>query len=81
MSILKYQRRPTEIEAVRYDGTNAAEIIAWGASRIWKHREHLHIDGIHGVVYAEPGDWVLRTGEEDFYPCPDPAFRELYEVY
>lgn len=40
---------------------------------------HLAIDVVGGVASAEPGDWIIRGVEGEFYPCPRTVFEATYE--
>lgn len=34
----------------------------------------------HGVVRAEPGDWILRQVDGEIYPCKDSVFQATYTL-
>lgn len=41
--------------------------------------EHLLIDTLEGTMRADPGDWIVKGVQGEFYPVKDPIFRETYE--
>jgi hypothetical protein len=82
MPALTYHHVPTEIQALQWTGSNAAELRQWcpvfvanGASThasIWVEANHVRIE-------IEPGSWILRD-ELGFHPCRDVVFRRSYAV-
>ena len=86
----KYRKRPVLIEAVRYDPTRrympevlgelremGAEIDAFTDGL---DRPFVVIHTLEGNMVCEPGDWIIRGVEGEFYPCKDSIFRKTYEV-
>jgi hypothetical protein len=33
-----------------------------------------------GVMYAMPGDWIIKGTAGEFYPCKPEIFNEIYET-
>lgn len=78
----KFVRKVSVVEAVRWRGDNAEEVRALVPShRIGAIYENtpLAIFTPHGTAHADVGDWVIKRAENDFYPCSNEAFVELYE--
>ncbi|MFE6903801.1 hypothetical protein ACFVFJ_44470 [Streptomyces sp. NPDC057717] len=86
----RYRKRPVEIEAVHYDGTNRDEIAAF-MGRLAQVEEKklpgpgrgLH-DGIvihtlEGDMTASTGDWIIKGVQGEFYPCKPDIFAATYE--
>ncbi len=86
----RYRKKPVEVDAVHYDGTNRDEVAAF-MGRTGKVEETklpgpgrgLH-DGIvihtlEGDVTASPGDWVIRGVQGEYYPCKPSVFAATYE--
>lgn len=88
---MKFRRKPTEIEAVRYDGTNATAIADWlnaaseGEARFRVYDLCLfeglclriwRLDEVFGAV---PGDWVARDERGDLFVSPPDEFAATYE--
>ncbi|MFK4801640.1 hypothetical protein ACI3K5_23535 [Streptomyces sp. MPA0124] len=87
----RYRKKPVEIEAVRYDGTNRNEVAAF-MGRLGKVEERklpgpgrgMH-DGIvihtlEGDMTASVGDWIIRGVQGEFYPCKPDIFAATYEA-
>ncbi len=70
----KYRKKPVEIEAIQFTGSNVQEIWdAFGTAGIYgpteKNPDHLILTTVHGdEAPARAGDWVIRTGS----PAPLP---------
>lgn len=39
----------------------------------------LDIETLEGTMRADPGDWIIRGVQGEFYPIKDSIFRETYE--
>ena len=89
---MKYRKKPVAIEAIRYDGTNAAAIQSWAhrglppeASAIVIPNGYgithapLSIRTLEGMMTANPGDWIIRGVKGEFYPCKPDIFEATYE--
>lgn len=85
MSIKLYRKRPVVIEAMLYDGTNAAAISAWASdadiiegkgSRLGQ----LFVSTLEGTMTAGVGDWIIRGVAGEFYPCKPDIFEATYEA-
>ena|SRR5688500_17787161 len=82
----KYRGKPVIIEAMQLT-RNVAErkaIMAWvGEGNLETEKEwdpiNLHIKTQNGVTVAEPGDWIVKGTQGDFYPCKNATFQEKYE--
>jgi hypothetical protein len=82
-----YRKKPVEIQAVQFDGTNVTEIWdAFGADGIYgpteKNPGHLILTTIHGdEAPCRPGDWVIPEPQPGrFYPCKPDIFEATYEA-
>jgi hypothetical protein len=40
---------------------------------------HIAIHTLEGVMCAEPGDWIVRGVQGEFYPVRNDIFEETYE--
>lgn len=87
----RYRKKPVEIEAVHYDGTNRDEAAAF-MGRTGKVEQTklpgpgrgLH-DGIvirtlEGDMTASVGDWIIRGVQGELYPCKPDIFAATYEA-
>ncbi|AOE44990.1 hypothetical protein SEA_TWISTER6_81 [Gordonia phage Twister6] len=78
----RYRKKPVEIEAIEYLGTNDPSVAEWcGGTLIalgqgfWK----IEISTLEGPVTASPGDWIIRGVKGEFYPCKPDIFAETYD--
>lgn len=39
----------------------------------------LSIQTLEGVMYAAPGDWIIKGVQGEFYPCKPDIFEATYE--
>lgn len=91
---MRYRKRPVQIEAIQYDGTNADEIIEWSGARwidvVTDERDPddpnnflrepaLVIGTLEGDMHVSAGDFVIRGVQNEYYPCKESIFRETYE--
>jgi hypothetical protein len=68
---VKCYRMPSgsDVEAVQYDGSNAAEIVRWAHAH--RHKDHpkslhverdaLRIETPNGLVDVNEGDWIVKA--------------------
>ena len=87
----KYRKKPVEVEAVQWTGTNKEEIDNFvGDSAMWLHdlvyRPHdyeegyiLNIQTLEGTMRAKVGDYIIKGVNGEFYPCKPDIFEKTYE--
>lgn len=99
MSGRMFTKRPVEVEAVLWDGTNVDDVLVFIYSDTrWKEGLDdggdvhgpgightvplgtLDIPTLEGVMTAQPGDWIIRGGAGEIYPCKPGIFRSAYET-
>ncbi|RIS87420.1 hypothetical protein [Mycobacteroides abscessus] len=82
----RFRKRPVEVEAVQWDGTNDAEIRAWGAD-FWPIEPEDRTDdpdrtgqlGTYSSWVGVPdGTWIVKD-DKGFHPCEPDVFAETYE--
>lgn len=83
----RYVKKPIKIEAVRWTGDNHDEVHdlvgdAWGHTVIAKEPPgtDLVIETLEGVMTAQPGDWIIKGVEGEFYPCKPSIFDATYTL-
>ena len=82
----QYCKKPVVIEAIQFDGTNGADIMAAVklSGRNCTMQEHgtpaLVISTLEGVMQANVGDYVIKGVQGKFYPCKPDIFAQTYEV-
>ena len=81
-----FRKKPVVIEAMMWPklwvgADAAAEILAWGDGSIELAKSGVHaaIHTAKGVMIASPGDWIIRGGKGEFYPCKPDIFNATYE--
>ena len=79
-----YRKKPVEVEAVQWDGTNGEAIKEWGAG--FRKIEYaltppvLRIYTLEGTMEASLGDWVIKGIQGELYPCKPDIFKATYEL-
>ncbi|HRM29190.1 MAG TPA: hypothetical protein PLH48_01475 [Acinetobacter johnsonii] len=86
----KYVKNPIEITAIQYqwDDVNismdeAQDKIAdfvGGSLEASLGEESIYLNGVHGQVEANRGDWIIMQNDTDFYPCSDEVFQQNYKA-
>jgi len=84
----KFRKLPVTIEAVRYDGTNLAEIEAFIGQRAQRapgvepsaNPGAFLIATLEGGHIASLGDWIIRGVANEAYSCKDVIFRQTYQA-
>lgn len=87
---MRYRKKPVEIEAMQYDGTEAGmvDVCLWaknsgptgaGAYEYKDGAMHLRIHTLEGVMLAAPGDWIIKGIKGEFYPCKPDIFAASYD--
>lgn len=77
----RFRKKPVEIEAVQWTGSNADEVfgfcngkISWGAII-----GTLDIRTLEGIMTANENDWIIKGIHGEFYPCKPDIFEKTYE--
>lgn len=82
----KYRKRPVVIEAVQWNGTNTliTETFMKGSGATIDFSQSkigiIQIPTLEGVMSAQPGDWIIKGVNGEFYPCKPDIFIKTYEV-
>lgn len=78
----KYRKKPGEIEAVRWTGSNISEVKRFMNNAIMAFNEQnlkISIKTLEGVITASPYDYIIKGVKGEFYPCKPDIFEETYE--
>lgn len=84
-----FRKKPVVIEAMMFDGssTSAGQIQHWmdtGEVAISQVStcdiRNFEIKTLEGVMTANPGDWVIKGVQGEFYPCKPEIFAATYEA-
>ena len=86
MSIVKFRKKPVEIEAIKYQtkfGNN--RVMNWLAQQGADVTGWLFFDGEitiptpEGKMKAVDGDWIIKGIKGEFYPCKPDIFDATYD--
>lgn len=91
MTVQRFRKKPVEVEAIKWDGTNWNEIcnfipvphVAKGDEETLKRepsRMPILIETLEGTMRAELGDWIIKGIQGEFYPCKPDIFEQTYEL-
>ena len=81
--VMKFRKKPVVIEAIQFNGSNLDEILQWGDANdtcMSGTRYGVTIGTLEGNMTASIGDWVIKGGKGEFYPCKPDIFAATYEV-
>lgn len=88
----KFRKKPVEIEAVRFEEVDKGDVlfdaIVWPAwlnagfdsGSVTSSEHGLYIETLEGVMFANPGDWIIRGVSGELYPCKPDIFELSYEA-
>jgi hypothetical protein len=77
----RFRKRPVEVEAMRYDGSNFEALAEWSAGAVdYRHITGVCVRTLEGPIWARPGDWIIRGVAGEFYPCKPDIFAATYEL-
>ena len=80
----RYRKKPVEIEAIRYTGTDKNRINIYkfmGVESFYIDKdEHLVIETLEGNMRADIGDYIIQGIHGEFYPCKPDIFEKTYEL-
>jgi hypothetical protein len=81
--VKQYRKKPVVIEAMRYTGENADDVIAWGFQagirRLFDTDDELVVPTLEGEHIIRPGLYVIKGVEGEFYGCDPDIFHKTYE--
>jgi hypothetical protein len=79
MPVAQYRKKPVVIEAVRYTGENGREVGEFVGYADRNEDNQFVISTREGKMCANPGDWVIKGVQGEFYPCKPDIFALTYE--
>ena len=81
----KYNKRPVEVEAVRWDGENVSEIKSFCGDDVeffYGFNSHLpRIKTLEGNMNVSDGDYIIKGVAGEFYPCKPDIFYATYQEH
>lgn len=80
------KKRPTTVEAMKWDGTNTDAVIDWMNSTRSGQKPLFYAHPYEDVIvidgYVQPvtlNQWVIRDQFGEFFPLPDKVYQTVYE--
>lgn len=86
---MRYRKKPVEVEAVQFKGssTQVYAIHNWMAGLDYVEpgittcdMRTMTIRTLEGDMTANPGDYIIKGVQGEFYPCKPDIFEQTYEV-
>ena len=85
-----YRKKPVVIEAQRFTDVHSyLAIVQWMkscgdtsalADEVRYSTPIMTIQTLEGTMAANPGDWIIRGVNGEFYPCKPDIFEATYEA-
>lgn len=82
MPATTFRKKPVEIEAMQFGGSNGRAVAGWvlgNGQDAQLNRGEVLIMTLEGIMHVSPGDWVIRGVQGEFYPCKPDIFDATYE--
>jgi len=92
MDAMKFRKKPVEIEAMFFDGTEDTmhAISRWMTNGQDAYEtfedydggdvESVTIETLEGNMKASVGDWIIKGVKGEFYPCKPDIFADTYDL-
>lgn len=87
----KYIKKPVVIEAIKWDGNNTDEVLAFtgeNAKFVSEESENILLvgtlesnDKVGTRHAASVGDFIIKGIQGEFYPCKPDIFAQTYDLY
>jgi len=85
--IIKYIKKPVEIEAMQWFGVNHTEFKSFYKGKysiinnITSHYDELEIETLEGnMMRVKVNDYIIKGVLGEFYPCKPEKFEKTYEI-
>lgn len=78
-----FRKKPVTIEAMQFEPETAIAIKEWAKTHgqtILVRNGVLDVPTLEGTMTAQPGDWIIRGVQGEFYPCKPDIFDATYEA-
>lgn len=83
MFVHRFRKKPVVIEAVRLVEGDETAIAKWCGGQTMNEAigqcASIEISTLEGTMTAEPGDYIIRGVQGEFYPCKPDIFAQTYE--
>ncbi|EMF0102455.1 hypothetical protein ACS8GA_002653 [Enterococcus hirae] len=89
---MKYRKKPVVIEAFKlnsrgligeewfWDAVSENRIITYNFGKNYPQDAWCEIKTLEGIMVAKTGDYIIRGGEGEIYPCKPDIFEKTYDV-
>ena len=80
--VKRYRKKPCEIEAVQFTGTDENKIELhkfMGFQYYVDEKDNVVIPTLEGNMVASIGDYIIKGLRGEFYPCKPDVFEKKYE--
>ena len=78
-NVVKYRKRPPEIEAIRWNGHNAREVDDFAGEKLTRIEMSCKIKTPKGDILVPRGDYIIKSAKGKFYPCKANIFEKAYK--
>lgn len=83
----EFRKKPVVIEARQFEPPplgNGITVAQWCGGTFWFPSDlnpsgSITIPTLEGEMRADPGDWIIRGVQGEFYPCKPDIFAATYE--
>lgn len=84
----KYRKKPVVIEAIKWDGQNSFDELYkftdadnnYGiVGMVNGNSDIAEIRTLEGIMQAQPGDFIIKGVNGEYYPCKPDIFEKAYE--
>ncbi|MDQ3541808.1 MAG: hypothetical protein M3440_14100 [Chloroflexota bacterium] len=76
----KFRKKPVVIEAEQFTGNFLKELDFPENFAYAGDMSSLVIETLEGNMTANPGDWIIKGVNGEFYPCKPDIFEKTYEA-
>lgn len=92
---MKFRMKPVFIDAIQFTGDNLFEVAEFMGKTLaefqitvdailrtdgmYGENTHIHTRTREGVMTANYGDWIIKGGSGEYYPCKPDIFENTYE--
>lgn len=78
---MKYRKKPVEIEAIKWTGSNLQQVYKFleGQRCEYLPNNYISIPTLEGTMFALPGDYIIKGVQGEFYPCKPDVFKLTYD--
>jgi len=80
-----YRKKPVTVEAFLYDGRYTQALVEFMRECKWHYTNYIGrpnyviIETLEGTMIADPGDYIIKGVQNEYYPCKPEIFHLTYE--